>query len=286
MSASPSIDIIRTTTALRSRIGELRRDGLRVGLVPTMGALHAGHFSLVKRSIDSTDRTCVTLFVNPKQFGPGEDLEHYPRDEEADAAALASEGAHLLFAPGVDEMYPSGFSTLVSVAGIGDKLEGQFRPGFFEGVATAVTKLLLQALPDAAFFGEKDYQQLCVVRRAVTDLSIPVEIVGCPTVREADGLAISSRNAYLSAKDRAAAPALLEIMGELRDRVRRGEAVDDATMWARQALLARGFARVDYLSVYDVESFEPAADTGSQSRILAAAWLGGTRLIDNLPLTD
>lgn len=286
MSAAPSIDIIRTTTALRSRIGEWRRDGLRVGLVPTMGALHTGHFSLVKRSIESTDRTCVTLFVNPKQFGPGEDLEQYPRDEEADAAALASEGAHLLFAPSLDEMYPDGFSTLVSVAGIGDKLEGRFRPGFFEGVATVVTKLLLQALPDAAFFGEKDFQQLCVVRRAVADLSLPVEIVGCPTVREADGLAISSRNAYLSAEDRAAAPALLEIMGELRDRVRRGEAVGDATPWAQRALLSRGFTKVDYLSVYDVESFEPASDTGSQSRILAAAWLGGTRLIDNLPLTE
>ena len=197
MSAAPSIDIIRTTTALRSRIGDWRRDGLRVGLVPTMGALHTGHFSLVKRSIESTDRTCVTLFVNPKQFGPAKIWNSIRGMKKPMRRRWQSEGAHLpLCGRALTKCIPTAFRHWCRWPALAISWKAGFRPGFFEGVATVVTKLLLQALPDAAFFGEKDFQQLCVVRRAVADLSLPVEIVGCPTVREADGLAISSRNAY------------------------------------------------------------------------------------------
>ena len=208
MTADKPIERVRTVAALRARIRAWRDEGLSVGLVPTMGALHEGHLSLVRRSLESTDRTCVTLFVNPTQFGPNEDFSVYPRSEDADAALLSSLGAHLLFAPETGEMYPEGSVTRVTVPGIGDRLEGAFRPGFFTGVATVVTKLLLQSLPDVAFFGEKDFQQYRVIRRFVADLDIPVRIEACPIVREADGLALSSRNAYLSKDERKAAPAL------------------------------------------------------------------------------
>ena len=206
MAETSPLDIVRTVVDLRARVQAWRREGETVGLVPTMGVLHEGHLSLVRRSRAATTRTIATLFVNPKQFGPNEDFSVYPRDEASDAGKLADVGADLLFAPGIEEMYPAGSVTQVSVPQIGDVLEGEFRPGFFTGVATVVTKLLLQSLPDVAVFGEKDFQQLQVIRRLVADLDIPARIEGGPTVREEDGLAMSSRNAYLSEDQRRMAP--------------------------------------------------------------------------------
>ncbi|MDA0239145.1 MAG: pantoate--beta-alanine ligase [Proteobacteria bacterium] len=281
--SNSAIEIVRTVADLRTRISAWRAAGDRIGLIPTMGSLHEGHFSLVAASRAVTDRTCATLFVNPKQFGPNEDFETYPRDEKTDAAALGARGADLLYIPDRDEIYPDGFATAVTVAGIGDKLEGVFRPGFFTGVATVVAKLLLQAAPDDAFFGEKDFQQLCVVRRLTQDLNIPVEIHGCAIVREADGLALSSRNAYLSAPERAIAPTLQQALISFRDKLQDGVAVGDAAEQAREIVLAAGFAKIDYLSLYDPTTFEEAGDLTPGARILAAAWLGTTRLIDNIP---
>ena len=277
-----TVEIVRTTDELRARRAAWRAAGETVGLVPTMGALHEGHLSLVRRSLAGSGRTCVTMFVNPRQFGPTEDFAQYPRDETADAALLDGEGADLLFAPAADEMYPQGFATGVSVAGIGDVLEGAFRPGFFAGVATVVAKLLLQALPDRAFFGEKDYQQLLVIRRMVADLAIPVEIVGCPTVREADGLAISSRNAYLTAAERRAAPALFRVLGAIAERLAGGAEPAAECRLGRAELLAAGFQAVDYLEVRHAETLEPLGPGARSARLLAAARLGATRLIDNV----
>jgi pantoate--beta-alanine ligase len=279
---SDNLPTVRQVADLRACIADWRAAGLSVGLVPTMGALHEGHFSLVRRCIESMDRTCVTLFVNPKQFGAGEDLDAYPRGEDADAVALAGLGAHLMFAPGTSEMYPPGSMTQVSVHGLGDWLEGEFRPGFFTGVATVVTKLLLQALPDAAFFGEKDYQQLCVVRRLAADLDIPVEIVGCPIIRETDGLAMSSRNAYLNAGERASAPALHQALTDTAKAVRDGNHIAAATEAARGTLLKAGFTEVDYVAVRDADALAPVERFEGNARVLGAAWLGITRLIDNL----
>ncbi len=279
--ANTDIAIVRDVAALREAIHAWRAGGSAVGLVPTMGALHAGHLALVRRALDRCGRVCVTLFVNPKQFGPNEDFARYPRDETRDAEMLANAGAHLLFAPGVEAMYPPGHQTRVSVGRLGEGLEGEFRPGFFVGVATVVTKLLLQAQPDAAFFGEKDYQQLLVVRRLARDLDIPVEIVGVPTVREQDGLALSSRNAYLAPALRPIAPALHRVLAETAAAVAAGADPNDAERLAVADLTEAGFARVDYVRVRDAETLDDPAP-GRPRRVLAAAWLGGTRLIDNL----
>jgi pantoate--beta-alanine ligase len=280
-SMAEGLQTVRTVAELRGRITGWRRQDLRVGLVPTMGALHEGHLSLVRHALERTDRAVVTLFVNPKQFGPKEDFGRYPRDEERDARLLAGAGAHLLFAPAVAEMYPAGFLTQVSVPQLGDVLEGAFRPGFFTGVSTVVAKLLLQALPDAAVFGEKDFQQLQVIRRMTADLDIPVEIVGAPTVREADGLAMSSRNAYLSPQERTVAPALHQVIRELARRHAAGDDPAAGESWAAATLLSNGFRAVDYVTVRDAASFgTPVA--GAPARVLAAAWLGTTRLIDNI----
>lgn len=281
------LDTIRRVRDLRACVASWRGSGLKVGLVPTMGALHGGHFSLVRRSVASLDRTIVTLFVNPRQFGPNEDFARYPRDEAGDAAALARQGAQVLFAPSLEEMYPEGAVTTVAVPDIGDLLEGEFRPGFFTGVATVVAKLLIQAAPDVAFFGEKDFQQLCVIKRMATDLDLPVTIEGCPIVREDDGLALSSRNAYLSAEERKRAPALHRILQSVVTRVREGGAgcVAAAEALAARELLVAGFEKVDYVAVRDASSLAPIASVGAPARVLAAAWLGRTRLIDNLPLS-
>ena len=281
-SSSPDIQIVRTVADLRRVISGWRAEGLSVGLVPTMGALHAGHFSLVQASVEGLDRTCVTLFVNPKQFGPEEDFDVYPRNEGEDAAALTVRGADLLFAPALEEMYQPGSVTSVAVPGIGDILEGACRPGFFTGVATVVTKLLIQALPDAAFFGEKDYQQLCVIRRLAADLDLPVDIRGCPIVREEDGLALSSRNAYLSTDERRIAPALNEVLRHTDQRLAEGEKLDAALKLGEQFLLDRGFSSVDYIAVRDPETLQPPETAASPRRLLGAAWLGRTRLIDNI----
>ena len=278
---SELLPVVRQVADLRSCITGWRSDGMSVGLVPTMGAMHDGHFSLVRASIKQNDRTCVSLFVNPKQFGEGEDFGTYPRDEAADAAALAALSADLMYAPAGDAMYPAGSVTAVSVPGLGDWLEGEFRPGFFTGVATVVTKLLLQAMPDAAYFGEKDYQQLCLVCRLVADLDIPVEIAACPIVRDSSGLALSSRNAYLSDDQRAMAPGLNRALGQAAEAIRGGEDMAAATATATAAILGAGFAKVDYVAVRAAASLEPAEKYDGNQRILAAAWLGDVRLIDN-----
>ena len=281
------LDTIRRVRDLRACVASWRGTGLKVGLVPTMGALHEGHFSLVRRSVASLDRTVVTLFVNPRQFGPNEDFARYPRDEAGDAAALARQGAQVLFAPSLEEMYPEGAVTTVAVPGIGDLLEGEFRPGFFTGVATVVAKLLIQAAPDVAYFGEKDFQQLCVIKRMTADLDLPVTIEGCPILREDDGLALSSRNAYLSAEERKRAPALHRILQSVVARIREGGvgSVAAAEAQAARELLAAGFEKVDYVAVRDASSLAPMASVAAPARVLAAAWLGRTRLIDNLPLS-
>jgi pantoate--beta-alanine ligase len=277
------METVRTVPELRRRLDAWRAAGETIGLVPTMGALHEGHLSLVRLSLAKTRRTCASLFVNPKQFAPGEDYDVYPRDEAADAARFAAEGVDLLFAPAMDVMFPDDHVTTVAVPGLGDGLEGEFRPGFFTGVATAVAKLLLQALPDAAFFGEKDYQQLLVIRRMVRDLHIPVAIEAGPTVREADGLALSSRNAYLGAEQRATAPALHRTLLEVAERVAEGADAEEAAAWGRAALLDAGFTEVDYVEVRDAATLAPAgAAAANPLRVLGAAHLGTTRLIDNV----
>ena len=273
---------VRTVSELRQVIGEWRRAGLSVGLVPTMGALHEGHFSLVDRSVMENDRTCVSLFVNPKQFSPTEDFDLYPRNEAADAHALQCRGANVLFAPMVEEMYPADAATSVSVPGLGDVLEGEFRDGFFTGVATVVSKLLIQSMADRAYFGDKDYQQLRVIRRLTADLNIPVQIIGCPIIREEDGLALSSRNAYLTTEERAVAPALHAVLLKMVAAIQSGADSASAVQDGTQHLLSVGFMKVDYLAVVDPETLLPLSSTTGPCRVLGAAWLGKTRLIDNV----
>ena len=273
---------VRTVSELRQVIGEWRRAGLSVGLVPTMGALHEGHFSLVDRSVMENDRTCVSLFVNPKQFSPTEDFDLYPRNEAADAQALQCRGANVLFAPAVEEMYPADAATSVSVPGLGDVLEGEFRDGFFTGVATVVSKLLIQSMADRAYFGDKDYQQLRVIRRLTADLNIPVQIIGCPIIREEDGLALSSRNAYLTTEERAIAPALHAVLLKMVAAIQSGADSASAVQDGTQHLLSVGFMKVDYLAVVDPETLLPLSSATGPCRVLGAAWLGKTRLIDNV----
>ena len=282
MAEPPTIPIVCSVEALREVINGWRRVGLTVALVPTMGALHAGHLELVRLAMHLADRTCVSLFVNPTQFGPNEDFAVYPRDQARDARMLSELGAHLLFAPGADVMYPPGSVTRVSVPELGDVLEGSFRPGFFTGVATVVSKLFIQVMPDVAVFGEKDYQQLQVIRRMVADLFLPIRIEGAPTVREADGLALSSRNAYLSAEERRIAPALQAALRQVAAEVAAGGEASASAAKAAAELLATGFARIDYLEVRDAATLEPWAGPPRPGRIVAAAWLGRTRLIDNV----
>ncbi|MEW5729011.1 MAG: pantoate--beta-alanine ligase [Pseudomonadota bacterium] len=279
---STDLDIVRSVAELRARVRYWRDQGLAVAFVPTMGALHEGHLSLVRQGRELADRVVASVFVNPRQFGANEDFSRYPRQEETDAALLAGAGCDLLFAPTVDEMYPAGFATRVTVDGISEGLCGAVRPGHFEGVATVVAKLLLQCLPDIALFGEKDWQQLAVIRRLARDLDIPVEIVGGATVREPDGLAMSSRNAYLSAAERAIAPALHRALTAVADGLRRGGRAEELCHRAAADLLAAGFLSVDYVEVRDADSLAPADRLDRPLRILAAARLGGARLIDNI----
>lgn len=273
--------VTSTTASLRGVVSRWRTSGETVALVPTMGALHEGHLALVNEARSLADHVVVSIFVNPTQFAPGEDLGRYPRTWNEDLAALAGR-ADLVFAPSAEEMYPEGFVTSVHVDGPALGLEGVHRPGFFSGVATIVAKLLLACLPDSAMFGEKDYQQLLVVRRMVADLGIPTEIVGAPTVREADGLALSSRNGYLSADQRTVAPELHRALKAAADAIRAGAPVDAAEAEGRRRLEAAGFT-VDYLEIRDAETLGRARDI-SDLRILAAARLGTTRLIDNIPV--
>jgi pantoate--beta-alanine ligase len=277
------IKIARTVSALRQAVAGWRGRGERVGLVPTMGAIHAGHLALAGAARTQCERVVASLFVNPKQFGPSEDFTAYPRDEAADFAAFEKAGVDLVFTPPVAEMYPPGFATAVRIGGVSEGLDGAFRPGHFEGVATVVTKLLLQCLPDAAYFGEKDYQQLMVVRRLVRDLDIPVRIEGVPTVREADGLALSSRNAYLSAEERRTAPLLYRVLCDASARIAQGDEVASVLDQRVEVLRGAGFA-VDYLELCDAAELTPVRRLAGPARLLAAARLGRTRLIDNIPV--
>lgn len=277
-------ETIRSVPELRRDVAAWRREGLSVGMVPTMGALHRGHEALVQAAKKQSDRVVVTLFVNPAQFAPNEDFAAYPRDEEADLKKLAKLGVDALFTPPVEEMYPRGFDTTISVGGPSEGLEGAFRPHFFAGVATVVAKLLIAGLPDRAFFGEKDFQQLLVVKKLVRDLALPTEIVGCPTVREMDGLALSSRNAYLSAEERARAPKLYAMLRALSGRLRRSATPGVDLAEAKRALGRTGFS-VEYLEARNAETFAAVADWKNEPlRLLVAASLGKTRLIDNIAI--
>jgi len=281
MSALP---VVRTVADLRAAVAAWRREGLRIGLVPTMGALHEGHLSLVSRALQDADRVVASLFVNPAQFAPGEDFEAYPRDEARDSALLASAGCHLLYAPTPPEMYPQGFATTVKVWNVSEPLEGERRPTHFAGVATVVAKLLIQAAPDVAVFGEKDYQQLQVIRRMALDLDLPVSIVGAPTIRAEDGLALSSRNTYLTPEQRPIAGVLNRVMKALAEAAASGEPLHPAEEAAADVLLEAGFDSVDYITVRHAETLAPLRPSvgDAPARVLAAAWLGKTRLIDNM----
>ncbi|HEV2188690.1 MAG TPA: pantoate--beta-alanine ligase [Stellaceae bacterium] len=272
----------RSVAELRRQVAAWRAAGERVGLVPTMGALHAGHMALVAAARERCRRTVASIFVNPRQFGPREDFSSYPRPIEDDLAKLTEAGADLAFIPAVEEMYPEGFATTISLGGPAEPLEGAHRPGHFDGVATVVAKLLIQAAPDAAFFGEKDYQQLMVVRRMTRDLNLPVEIVGVPTVREPDGLALSSRNVYLSPEERRTAPNLHRTMREAAAEIAGGATPSLVLRRKIDALNGLGL-RVEYLELRDAATLAPLADTPSAAaRLLAAVHLGRTRLIDNI----
>lgn len=276
--------IVRDVAGLRASVRRWREKGARVALVPTMGALHEGHLALVRRAQELSERVVVSLFVNRPQFNSEADFASYPRDEAADVALLARRRVSLIYAPSLEAMYPEGFATAITVKGPAADLEGAHRPGHFVGVATVVTKLLTQCAPDLALFGEKDYQQLLVVRRLVQDLDLPVRIVAVPTVREADGLACSSRNTLLSKEERAIAPALYRALMALAAEAESGAGLDEACARATCALLAAGFARVDYVAVRDAETLAPLTQLSAPARALAAAHLGRTRLIDNVPI--
>jgi len=280
-----ALPIVRTVQELRLAGAQWRREGLRVALVPTMGALHDGHLSLADVARDKAERVIMSIFVNPTQFAPHEDFDAYPRDEARDVSR-AEGRADLIFAPQASEMYQEGFSTNVHVGGVSEPLEGKFRPTHFSGVATVVSKLMLQALPDVAVFGEKDWQQLQVIRRMTKDLDIPVEIVGAPILREPDGLAMSSRNAYLSPEERKAAGQLNVILRETAQKVAAGELIAEATREGSDRIRALGFDHVDYLDVRDASSLAdfPSGRPTSPARILVAAKIGRTRLIDNMPV--
>ncbi len=279
------LPVARTVADLIHRVRTWRAEGLRVALVPTMGALHVGHLALVRRALKEADRVVASVFVNPRQFGPEEDFGTYPRDHMGDAAKLADAATDLLYLPDSAVMYPPGFATTVHVGGPSAGLCGDCRPGFFDGVATVVTKLLLQARPDVALFGEKDYQQLLVIRRLVTDLDLGVRIVGVPVVREEDGLALSSRNAYLTAEQRAQAPALYATLRQAATRLADGAPVAEVLTEAHQRLYAAGFAAVDYLELRDAETLAPRTTLEEgPARLLGAAHLGAARLIDNVPV--
>ncbi len=273
---------IREAGQLASALIALRAGGRSLALVPTMGALHAGHLALVEQARRAADRVAATIFVNPLQFGANEDFGRYPRQEGADSAMLEQAGCDLLWIPPPEAVYPLGFATQVRVAGLSERWEGEARPGHFEGVATVVAKLLCAVRPDVALFGEKDFQQLAVIRRMTLDLQLGVEIIGVPIVRDPDGLALSSRNAYLSKEERGRALALPTALNEAAERVRSGAGVGEALEQAKARLREAGFERIDYVALVDAQTLEPLERPGGAMRLIAAAVIGGTRLIDNL----
>ncbi len=274
--------ILRRLADLRAKHATWIRADEVVGVVPTMGALHDGHLSLVEAAKAACDRVIVTIFVNPKQFNSAEDLAKYPRTEQADAEKLAPYGVDAVYVPDPDQIYPDGYATSVSVSGITDVLEGTFRPGHFDGVATVVAKLFLQTGAHKAFFGEKDFQQLMVVRRMARDLDIPIEVIGCPTVREASGLAMSSRNMRLSPEALEQAGQLYPVMTDCARRLAAGEVFDPIETGAREALHAAGFGEIEYFDLRCAETLQPLKTPNVPARLLAAAWLDGVRLIDNI----
>ncbi len=276
--------VVRSVAEMRLMVRGWKAAGQIIGVVPTMGALHEGHLSLARAATAECDRVIVTIFVNPRQFNNPDDLTKYPRTEQADAALLATVGVDAIFAPLPDEVYPAGFATTVSVSGVAEPMEGALRPGHFDGVATVVTKLFGMTLADRAYFGQKDWQQLRVVNRLVRDLNLPVWIVGCETIREGDGLAMSSRNARLSAEARKTAPVLFAAMTRAAQAIRSGVEPGLALAACSAEIAGAGFESVEYIELRDAASLGPAEGLDRPLRLLAAAWLGGVRLIDNIPV--
>jgi pantoate--beta-alanine ligase len=277
------VQTVRDIEELTHSLAELRQTGT-IALVPTMGALHQGHLALVEEAKRRADAVVATIFVNPTQFNDPDDLARYPRTEAEDALQLAGAGCDLLWMPSVDAIYPTGFAITVRVSGVSERWEGEARPGHFDGVATVVARLLLSVRPDVALFGEKDFQQLAVIRRMVADLAMGIEIVGVPTMRDADGLALSSRNARLSADERTRAAALPTALEAARDAIRRGVGVGAAIDQAVNMLRNARFSRVDYFVLVDAQTLEPVDIPRGETRLIAAAVIGTTRLIDNIPL--
>ena len=276
------MQIIREVGQLTAALVSLRARGKSLALVPTMGALHAGHLKLITEGRRVADCVAATIFVNPLQFGANEDLDRYPRQEGKDAGMLEEAGCDLLWLPQPQEIYPAGFATTVSVKGVSDRWEGEARPGHFDGVATVVAKLLCAVRPDIALFGEKDFQQLAVIRRMTQDLQIGVEILGVPTVRDSDGLALSSRNAYFSAEERAKAVELPGALNEAAERISSGVPVEEALEGANARLRGAGFSRIDYVALVNALTLEPMEQADGPMRLIAAAVIGRTRLIDNI----
>jgi pantoate--beta-alanine ligase len=279
------VQIIREIAPLKEALAELRADGRAIAFVPTMGALHAGHIALIAEARRRADHVVASIFVNPTQFGPNEDFSSYPRREAGDAALLDQEGCDILWAPSTEIMYPDGPMTPVKASALGNVLDGASRPGHFDGVVTVVSRLFDQVRPDIALFGEKDFQQLAIIRRLVSDLALGIEIVGVPTQRDADGLALSSRNAYLSDEDRLAARALPRALGEAAQAIAEGGDIGAALERARDRLAAAGFDPIDYVELRDAETLAEVTSLDRPARLLAAARMGRTRLIDNLPVT-
>lgn len=276
--------IIRTVAELRPLVRGWKAAGEVVGVVPTMGALHDGHLSLARAARRECERVITTIFVNPKQFNNPDDLKKYPRTEEADVALLSTVGVDVVFIPQPDEVYPDGFITTVSVGGVSEPLEGRMRPGHFDGVATVVSKLFGMTMADRGYFGQKDWQQLQVVLRLVRDLNIPITIVGCETIREADGLAMSSRNVRLTAQGRSVANVLYSAISAAAEDIRAGQSDRMAIREAAEKMRSAGFERVEYIELRDAETLMPSDDPRKPRRMLAAVWLDGVRLIDNIPV--
>jgi len=276
------LQIIREASQLPSALIALCAGGQSLALVPTMGALHSGHLKLITEARRVADRVAATIFVNPLQFGASEDLDRYPRQEEKDAAMLEEAGCDLLWLPLPGEIYPAGFATTVSVKGVSDRWEGEARPGHFDGVATVVAKLLCAVRPDIALFGEKDFQQLAVIRRMAEDLQLGIEILGVPTVRDEDGLALSSRNAYLSPEERSNAVELPRALNAAAEAISSGARVSEALAAAKARLTRAGFSRIDYVALVNALTLEPLEQAGGPMRLIAAALIGRTRLIDNV----
>jgi len=276
------MQIIRDFEGLAAARKALKQSGDSLALVPTMGALHAGHLALIKEAGKRAGKVAASIFVNPLQFNDPADLKRYPRKEESDLAQLEAAGVDLVWLPSAADLYPHGFATSIRVAGVSERWEGEARPGHFDGVATIVAKLLIAVGPDVALFGEKDFQQLAVIHRLVADLGLAVEIVGVETVRDGDGLALSSRNAFLSAEDRQRALALPRALQSARNQIASGEPVGRALATAKQALVDAGFLKIDYFALVDVATLEPLSEPAGEMRLIAAATIGGTRLIDNV----